>query len=115
MQLMDAEVKIVQPSGILNNSEAGQLCREVNEVIQAGTRFVLVDLQAVTFIDSSGLGGLVNAFKSARAAGGKLVFCSVCDQARMLFEITGMDQIFEIFSSRSEFDQAFANSTSIVN
>jgi anti-anti-sigma factor len=108
MKLMDTEIKVVEPSGILNNSVASQLCREVNEVIQAGTRLVLVDLQAVTFIDSSGLGGLVNAFKSARAAGSRLVLCSVCDQARMLFEITGMDQIFEIFPSRSEFDRAVA-------
>lgn len=108
MKLMDIEVKVVEPSGILNNSVASQLCREVNEVIQAGTRLVLVDLQAVTFIDSSGLGGLVNAFKLARAAGSRLVLCSVCDQARMLFEITGMDQIFEIFPSRSEFDRALA-------
>jgi anti-anti-sigma factor len=115
MKLMDTEVKIVEPSGILNNSVAGQLCREVSEVIQAGTRLVLVDLQAVTFIDSSGLGGLVNAFKTARAAGGTLVFCSVCDQARMLFEITGMDQIFEIFPSRHEFDRAIAHPVSTSN
>jgi anti-sigma B factor antagonist len=108
MKLMDTEVKIVEPSGILNNSVAAQLCREVNEVIQTGTRLVLVDLQAVTFIDSSGLGGLVNAFKSARAVGGKIVFCSLCDQARMLFEITGMDQVFEIFPSRSEFDRTIS-------
>ncbi len=108
MKLMDTEIKVVEPFGILNSAVASQICREVNEVIQAGTRLVLVDLHAVTFIDSSGLGGLVNAFKSVRAAGGKLVFCSVCDQARMLFEITGMDQIFEIFPNRTDFDRATA-------
>jgi len=108
MKLMDTEVKILEPFGILNNSVAAQLCRDVSEVIQTGTRLVLVDLQAVTFIDSSGLGGLVNAFKTARAVGGKLVLCSVPDQARMLFEITGTDQVFEIYPNRIEFDQSLA-------
>ncbi|NJP11502.1 MAG: STAS domain-containing protein [Leptolyngbyaceae cyanobacterium RU_5_1] len=105
---MNSEVKVVQPSGILNSSLAGQLCREVDEVVKSGIRLVLIDLQDVTFIDSSGLGGLVNAFKSARIAGSKLVFCSVCEQARMLFEITGMDQVFEIFLNQSEFTKALA-------
>jgi anti-anti-sigma factor len=106
MKLINSEVKIVEPAGILNNSLASQLCHEINEVVQAGTTLVLVDLQAITFIDSSGLGGLVNAFKSTRAAGGKLVLCSVCEQARMLLEITGMDQVFEIFPNQSEFTRS---------
>jgi anti-anti-sigma factor len=103
---MNPEVKVVQPSGILNSSLAGQLCHEVDEVVKAGKRLILVDLQSVTFVDSSGLGGLVNAFKAVRDAGGRLVLCSVCEQARMLLEITGMDQVFEIFSDLNEFSQS---------
>jgi anti-anti-sigma factor len=108
MRLMNSEVKIVQPSGILNNSLAGQLCHEVDQVIQAGSKLILIDLQSVTFIDSSGLGGLVNAFKATRESGSKLVLCSVCEQARMLLEITGMDQVFEIFPNQSEFTKTLA-------
>jgi anti-anti-sigma factor len=104
---MNSNIKIVQPSGILNNALAADLCREVESVFQAGFQVVLVDLQQVPFIDSSGLGGLVNAFKASRAAGGKLVLCSVCEQGRMLFEITGMDQIFEIFLNQHEFANSF--------
>jgi anti-anti-sigma factor len=106
MKLMNTEVKVIQPSGILNNALASQLCHEVDEIINSGTRIILVNLENISFIDSSGLGGLVNAFKSTRAAGGRLVLCSVCEQARMLLEITGMDQVFEIFPNESEFNKA---------
>ena len=105
MKLMDSEVKVIQPSGILNNSLASQLCHEVDESVQNGTRVVLVDLENISFIDSSGLGGLVNAFKLTRAAGGKLFLCSINAQARMLLEITGMDQVFEMFPNKSEFNK----------
>lgn len=105
MKLMNSEIKIVEPSGILDNSLAKQLCHEVDEIISTGNQTILVDLKGISFIDSSGLGGLVNAFKSARAAGGRLVICSVCEQPRMLLEITGMDQVFEIFPDQAEFNK----------
>lgn len=109
MKLMNSQMKVVQPSGILNSSLAAQLCHEVEDLIKTGAKVIVVDLQSVTFIDSSGLGGLVNAFKATRAAGGRLVLCSVSAQARMLLEISGMDQVFEIFPSQSEFDQSLSN------
>jgi len=106
MKLMNSDLKLIQPTGILNSSLANQLCHEVNDMVNRGDKLILVDLQSITFIDSSGLGGLVNAFKSVRSAGGRLVLCSVGDQGRMLLEITGMDQVFEIFANQSEFEQA---------
>ena len=106
MKLMNPQMKVVQPSGILNSSLAAQLCHEVEDSIKAGSNLILVDLQAVTFIDSSGLGGLVNAFKADRAAAGRLVLCSVCEQGRMLLEISGMDQVFEIFPTQNDFNQS---------
>lgn len=105
MKLMNSELKVIQPSGILNSSMANQLCNDIDETVKSGTRIVLVDLENISFIDSSGLGGLVNAFKSIRSAGGRLVLCSVCEQARMLLEITGMDQVFEIFPNQAEFNK----------
>jgi anti-anti-sigma factor len=43
---------------------------------------VLIDFQDVTFMDSSGLGALVLALKTVRAAGGKLFICSVNEQIK---------------------------------
>jgi anti-sigma B factor antagonist len=106
---MNSSVKIVQPSGVLGNEQASKLRQEISEVVDSGAKLILLDLEGVTFIDSSGLGVLAMSFKMVRSAGGRLCFCSVNDQPRMLFELTGMEQVFEVFSDRAAFDQAVAS------
>lgn len=103
---MQAMIQVVQPSGILNGPYSNQLRQEIDDIVETGVKTILVDLAEVTFIDSSGLGALILAFKSARTAGSRLCFCSVGDQARMLFEITGTDQVFSIYANRDEFERS---------
>ncbi|WP_322742422.1 STAS domain-containing protein [Gloeocapsopsis crepidinum] len=98
-------VKFVQPSGMLDGIKGNQFRREVSDIVAAGADIVLIDLQNVSFIDSSGLGALVSAMKTVRSAGGKLFICSVNDQVKMLFELTKMDRVFEIFANQDEFSQ----------
>lgn len=110
---MNSTVKIVQPSGILDSVQSGELRRQITQLIESGAGLVLIDLQDVKFIDSSGLGGLAMAFKAVKAAGGRLCLCCVGEQPRMLFELTGMEQVFETFPTREEFNQAFAVSSEV--
>lgn len=102
---MNSSIKIVQPSGILDGIRGNQLRREISDVVATGADIVLIDLKDVNFIDSSGLGSLVSAMKTVRSVGGKLFICSVNDQVRMLFELTKIDRVFEIFTDRDEFTQ----------
>ena len=67
---MNSSVKIVQPSGVLGNEQASKLRQEISEVVGSGAKLILVDLQGVTFIDSSGLGALVQLAKQAQTAEG---------------------------------------------
>jgi anti-sigma B factor antagonist len=56
-------------------------------------------------MDSSGLGALVMALKNVRSAGAKLFICSVNEQIKMLFELTSMDRVFKIFSSKEDLEE----------
>jgi anti-sigma B factor antagonist len=58
---------------------------------------VVVDLSAVEFIDSAGVGVLVALFKNARLRGGRARFCGLTPGVRGVLEIIRLDQIFEIF------------------
>jgi anti-anti-sigma factor len=98
-------IKVIQPAGILDSTKATQIRREVADVMEQNAEIVLIDLKDVTFVDSSGLGALVVALKTVRAAGGKLYICSINDQVKMLFELTSMDLVFEVFTDRAEFNQ----------
>jgi anti-sigma B factor antagonist len=98
-------VKVIQPAGILDGTQVNHLRQEINQAVTANTDIVLIDLENVTFMDSSGLGALVIALKTVRTAGGKLFLCAINDQVKMLFQLTSMDRVFEIFPSRDEFNQ----------
>jgi anti-anti-sigma factor len=102
---MNQQVKVVKLKGIINNANSQELRDNITLLQESGTEIVLVDCQDVTFMDSSALGSLVLAFKTLRAAGTKLVLCSINEQVRILFELTGMDKVIEIFPSQDEFRQ----------
>ena len=102
---MNTVVKQVQPSGILDSTKASQFREEISNLVTDGADIVLIDLKDVTFIDSSGLGALVSALKTVRSTGGKLCICSINEQVRMLFELTSMDRVFEVFANQDEFKQ----------
>lgn len=102
---MDQQVKVVKLNGIINTSNSQELRQNITHLQESGAKIVLVDCQDVTFMDSSALGALVLAFKTLRAADTKLVFCSINEQVRILFELTGMDKVFEIFPSQDDFHQ----------
>ena len=103
--IMDQQVQIIKLSGIINSANSQELREKITHLLKSGTKIVLVDCQDVTFMDSSALGALVLAFKSLRAADKKLFLCSINEQVRILFELTGMDKVFEIFNNQDEFNQ----------
>jgi len=103
---MSSDVKVVQPTGILDGIRGNQLRRDVNDIVAEGAKTVLIDLKDVTFMDSSGLSALVSALKTVRTSGGKLYLCSINDQVRMVFDLTRMDRVFETFANEDEFNKA---------
>ena len=105
---MSSVIQVVQPSGILDGTQSEQFRQEIRDSLAQDTEIVLVDFKDVTFMDSSGLGSLVLSLKSVRAAGAQLMVCSLNEQIKLLFELTSMDRVFEIFASRQEFEQKFS-------
>jgi anti-anti-sigma factor len=103
---MSPVVKVVQPSGILDGTKADQFRQEISNLVESNVDIVLIDLHDVTYMDESGLTSLVLAMKTVRAAGGKLFICSVNGQIKMLFELTHMDRVFDIYPCREEFESA---------
>ena len=62
----------------------------------------MVDLAAVTFIDSTALGVLIGAAKRLQATDGSLAIVCLNEKIRRLFEIGGLDRVFAIYESRDE-------------
>lgn len=76
---------------------APRLRERLVEMVSQGHRQVVVDLEGVDFLDSTGLGVLVGGLKRLRSHEGDLTL--VCTQRRILkvFEITGLTKVFRLY------------------
>lgn len=81
---------------------SGDLKEQMLQLFDEGKCNLIVDLSAVRFIDSSGLGALVSGFKNASAREGNLKLCCLQPQVRSMFELTRLHRVFEIFADQEE-------------
>lgn len=61
-----------------------------------------IDMSQVELIDSPGLFTLVSALRTAREHGSRLIIYNLKSPVRVIFEITQLDRIFEIFDTQEE-------------
>ncbi len=70
--------------------------------IEQGHTRILLDMAAVEFIDSSGLGAIVSVLKQAGTKNGELMICSLQDATLSMFKLTRMDKVFNIYAQESD-------------
>ncbi|MCM1983402.1 STAS domain-containing protein [Lyngbya confervoides] len=96
----------IEPTGSFDSSIAPELRRQVQAALTSSATLVILDCQGVSFMDSSGLGELILAYKSLKQAGIGLLLCAINEQVKTLLELTDLAQIFEVFPSRHEAEQS---------
>jgi len=106
---MNATLKVLEPSGLIDNINGSQLRQEVADLLEAGAETILIDLTHITFMDSSGLGAMAAILQRVRTKNAKLYLCALNGQLRIIMELTRMDKVFDIFPDRATFDMAIQN------
>lgn len=101
----DVAVAVV-PMEELAAENAADFKRGIAPALQANNKLVL-DLSAVHFVDSSGLGAILSCLRQLTAKGGDLKLCGMSRPVRSLFELVRMEKIIDIFGSREEAVRAF--------
>jgi anti-sigma B factor antagonist len=93
---------VLAVGGEVDVATAPRLRERLIELVNDGQHRIVVDLSAVEFLDSTGLGVLVGALKRVRTHDGDLAL--VCTESRVLkvFEITGLNKVFAMFASVDE-------------
>ncbi|WP_020675643.1 STAS domain-containing protein [Geopsychrobacter electrodiphilus] len=86
---------------------SGTFKEQMLALFAQGKNKLIIDLSAVRFVDSSGLGALVSGFKNASTREGNLKLCGLQPQVRSMFELTRLHRVFEIFSSVEEAQESF--------
>jgi anti-sigma B factor antagonist len=92
-------VPVLAVTGEVDVYTAPRLREKLVELVTQGNYRIVVDLEGVEFLDSTGLGVLVGGLKRVRTHEGNLSL--VCTQQRILkvFDITGLNKVFAIFDS----------------
>ncbi|MGA7937719.1 MAG: STAS domain-containing protein [Kovacikia sp.] len=107
--LVRPQATVVKPLGSLNAANISKFQYQLNEaVLSAQNTTLLVDLGQVEFIDSAGLMVLVAAHSLAQRLQKRLSLCSVSYPVRMIFELTQLDGVFEIFDGHVAFHESIA-------
>jgi anti-sigma B factor antagonist len=90
---------VVRADGELDVSTAPQLRQTITTAFDEGGGKVIVDLTAVTFMDSTTLGVLIGAHNRVRETGGSLGLVCPDDKIRRVFRITGLDEVFTLYDT----------------
>jgi anti-sigma B factor antagonist len=90
---------VVRVGGEIDVYTAPKLREQLVELVNDGSYHLVVDMEGVDFLDSTGLGVLVGGLKRVRAHEGSLRL--VCTQERILkiFRLTGLTKVFPIHNS----------------
>ena len=102
---MSGDVTVITITGEITLSAGGdvQLKDKIQSLLQQGRKKILLDLGNVSYVDSAGLGQLVQATVTATKNGGKLKLLNLTKRLNDLLVVTKLSTVFDIVENESDF------------
>ncbi len=91
----------VEVSGEIDVYTSPKVKDTIGDLIDRGHYLLVIDLEHVRYIDSTGLGVLIGALKRVREFGGSVALVCTNPQIKKIFDITGLVKIFGIYDSEA--------------
>ena len=102
-------ITILEPRGKITIGAGDIAMRDaVYESLDAGSKSILLDMNGVTTIDSSGVGELVSAFTTVSNRGGKLKLLNLPPKVMDILMITQLITVFEVYDDEDEAIASFS-------
>jgi anti-sigma B factor antagonist len=99
---MLGDVTIVALSGELDLALCVKVAPEINAVLHSPARAVVIDLDAVSLVDSSGIALLLNAFRRLDEAGRQLAIACPLGPQRRAFKLTALESQLPMYENRDD-------------
>ena len=91
-------VSIIELAGRLTGDGGDAIVRNaLHRELARQSKIIVFDMKHVTYVDSVGLIELVNAYNTSRLKGVELVFTSVGSKIQVLFQVTQLTVVFQVF------------------
>ncbi len=101
------DIVILQIVGEIDLYNAPEIKDIISKLIEERCYNVVIDLEKVSYIDSSGIGALISSLSNLKKYHGGLKIINVYASVRKVFELTKLTSFFEIFDSEEEAIQSF--------
>ncbi len=99
---MSVLVKIVLSHEVLEKSQFPQFQKEIERLIESGGKILMLDFSNINFLKNAELMAVVAIVKLVRDSACILLISAMSEQVRMLFELTGLQQIFQCLPPEEE-------------
>ncbi|MGC4376425.1 anti-sigma F factor antagonist [Fictibacillus sp. Mic-4] len=98
---IDMEIKdnvlCIRLEGELDHHTADLLRNKVNETLEeSAIRHIVLNLEGLDFMDSSGLGVILGRYKQIKSQNGEMVVCAISPSVKRLFEMSGLFKIVRL-------------------
>ena len=105
------DITILDMSGTMRIGESGTVfCNTIQGLVEDGRRKILLNLQGVTHIDSTGLGELIASYNTLDKKGGQVKLLHLTQRVRELMILTKLLTVFDVYESESEALKSFQTS-----
>ena len=102
------DVTVIDASGRITLGEGASAFRDtIRDLINKGSKKILLNLADVTYIDSSGIGELVSGFTTVTNSGGHLKLVGLSKRVKDLLQITKLYTVFDVYDDESEAIRSF--------
>lgn len=102
------DIVILQPEGKITLGDGDQeLGEAVRQALEKGARKIVLNLEKVTYMDSSGVGELVGCYTSIKNRGGELRICGMNARIFNLITMTSLHSVFDVKDTEAEAIAAF--------
>jgi anti-sigma B factor antagonist len=103
------DVTVVDAVGRITLGEGSSALRDtIRELVGKGQKRILLNLEEVSYIDSSGIGELVSAFTTVTNQGGQLKLLRLTKRVRDLLQITKLYTVFDVHETEANAVRSFA-------
>jgi anti-sigma B factor antagonist len=101
-EIADGVVHMYLSGKVMGGPDFEKFHGAIKELLADGNTRFLLDFGKVDWINSTGIGIMVSAFHSIKAAEGRMVICGANKRVRGIYYVSKLDQIFETFDDCSE-------------
>ncbi len=108
---LEKELPIIELEGEVDVYTAPQLKQQMISILEGGAKELVVNLAKVDYLDSTALGVLIGGLKRMRERDGNMVLICPSPRIRRVFEITGLDKIFDMYDTEGEAQEAMGKET----